>query len=429
MKLNFTKTMLATAMLLGLGSRAMAADLIVEENGVLPNYATIQAAVNAASSSVVDRIFVKNKAGNSPYQENVTISKSVTILPYDPDGVFYCFGNYTINPISGGGEVTIIGMYNNSGSINSFANTVNLTVPTRVNVLGSTLLSGGINTGNSGFVSHIAGNSINGSVTTRTATITGNLVDGSITINDVGGSVTGYPEDTLYIVGNRLTTTAGGVGAGYILWNNDDDYFMIANNNIRHSTYGIFTQLYKAGAGVNKIENNSIRKNGNINGAHGISITGTVPANTNLKIINNSIFDENTSNSFTEFAIQFSATPASPSFVSMEYNVHRSWTNGLTNVSNTVVSMIGNVAGGASYTHDATTGDCAAPECINLGSPATDYTDLDLTRNNVGTGGGSYNFNNFWPNQSGGARVYLVKTPRTVVQSSTINAKADSFDR
>lgn len=430
MKFNFTKTLVATAMLLGLGNRVLAqVDLIVEENGVAPNYATIQAAVNAASTSQVDRIFVKNKAGNSPYLENVTISKSVTILPYDPDGVFYVHGNYTINPIASGGEVTIIGMYNNSGSISSFANAT-LTAPTRVNILGSTFISGSITTNNLGFVSHIAGNVINnGSVTTRTATITGNLVDGMITVQDVGGSVTGYPEDTLYIVGNRVTASGGGVGGGFIQWSNDDDYFMIANNNIRHASYGVQVTAIKAGAGMNKIENNSIRKNGNNNGAQGITTTITVPAATNFKIFNNSIYDENTTNSYTEYAIHFAAAPAAGSFVSMEFNVHRNWTNGLTNMSAVQVSQTGNVLGGGSYVHDAITGECLAPECINLGSPATDYTDLDLTRNNVGTGGGSYNFNNFWPNQSGGARVYLVKTPRTVVQSSTINAKADSFDR
>lgn len=429
MKFNFSKTLLASAMLLGFGTRAFAqVDLIVEENGVAPNYATIQAAVNAASSSQVDRIFVKNKAGNTPYQENVTISKSVTILPYDPDGVFYCFGNYTINPIAGGGEVTIIGMYNQSGSISSFA-AATLTAPTRVNFLGSTLISGSINTSNLGFVTHCAGNIINGSITTRTATITGNQVDGSIVISDVGGNVTGYTEDTLYIVGNRLIASGGGVGAGYIQWNNDDDYFMIANNNVRHSTIGISCSVYKAGTGVNKIENNSIKKNGNVPGASGIYLLGTIPANTTLKVINNSIFDENASNSYAEYAIQFSAAPATPSFVSLDYNVHRQWGNGFTNLGGATISMTANVLGGASYTHDNVSGDCTAPECINLGSPATDYTDLDLTRNNVGAAGGSYHFSNFWPNQSGGARVYLVKTPRTVVQSSTINAKADSFDR
>jgi hypothetical protein len=427
MKFNFTKTLLATAMLLGLGNRALAqVDLIVEENGVAPNYATIQAAVNAASTSQVDRIFVKNKAGNVPYQENVSISKSVTILPYDPDGVFYCFGSYTINPIISGGEVTIIGMYNQSGSINSFA-AASASTPTRVNLLGSTLVSGNLNTSNVGFVTHCAGNVINGFVSARTATITGNQIDGAITISDPGAAaITGYPEDTLYIVGNRLATAAGGYGGGAINWNNSSDYFMIANNWVRHTNAGININSIKSGTGMNKLENNSVEKNaGGV--VHGISI-GAIGANTNLKIINNAIYDELNSGSWSDYAIAF-GTITQPAFVTVEWNVHRFFNAGLSNASAAAVSYTGNVAAGSSFNPNDVTGECTAPECINLGSPATDYTDLDLTRNNVGTAGGSYNFNNFWPNQSGGARVYLVKTPRTVVQSSTINAKADSFDR
>jgi hypothetical protein len=155
---------------------------------------------------------------------------------------------------------------------------------------------------------------------------------------------------------------------------------------------------------------------------------GALGANTNLKIFNNAIYDELNSGSWTDYAIAFS-TITQPSFVSVEYNVFRFFTGGLSNGGATVVSYVGNVAGGSAFNLNDITGECTAPECLNFGSPATDYTDLDLTRNNVGVAGGSYNFSNFWPNQSGGARVYLVKTPRTVVQSSTINAKADSFDR
>ena len=72
-----------------------AADLIVEENGVLPNFATIQSAVNATQPG--DRIFVKNKAGGVPYQENVTIDKPLELLAFDSNGFFVVFGTYSIN--------------------------------------------------------------------------------------------------------------------------------------------------------------------------------------------------------------------------------------------------------------------------------------------------------------------------------------------
>lgn len=406
----------------GIASKSHAADLIVEENGVLPNYATIQAAVTAAQPG--DRIFVKNKAGNVPYQENVTINKSLSLLSYDADGVYYVFGNYTLNPIANG-EINIIGMYNNSGSVSAFAAST-LTTPTRVNFLNSTLVSGSFNTNQLGWVAHVAGNHLMaGSVTTRTATITGNQIVGSITVADVGGAVTGSPEDTLYVVGNRLASTAGGYG-GNINWSNDDDYFFIANNFVRVQADGIVLNTFKAGAGVNRIDNNSIEVNqsGSINAMS----FGTIPAAATVTINNNSVFDENTSASWTQYAFNFGTVTAG-SFVSLNYNVYRNFLNGLTNAGAATVSQTGNAAGGTSFDNNNVTGVCSAPECVNLGSPSTDHTDLDLSRNDVGVSGGSYNQTNFWPNQTGGARVYLVKTPRTVVQSSTINAKADSYDR
>ena len=130
-----------------------AADLIVEENGVLPNYGTIQDAVNAASDG--DRIFVKNKAGNVPYQENVTINVSCELLPFDANGQFIVLGTYTISPVIGR-EVTIIGMYNQNGTIQCTANSPAGT-PTRLNILGNQLLAGNINLSGTNLISHVSG--------------------------------------------------------------------------------------------------------------------------------------------------------------------------------------------------------------------------------------------------------------------------------
>jgi hypothetical protein len=422
MNRKFSFLALILAFCMGLSVRGYAADLIVEENGVLPNYATIQSAVTAAVSG--DRIFIKNKAGNVPYNENVTITaKSLSLLSYDPDGLFYVFGSYTIN-ITAGQEVNIIGMHNSSGGVAAFAAST-LSNPTRVNILGSTFLSGNINFDFLGYVTHLAGNNINGNITVRTSTVTGNQIDGALTINSPTGAVTGYPEDTLYVVGNRFCTAAGGYGSGGINWNNNQDYLMIANNWVRYGATGITLSSVKAGSGVNNLENNSIEKNAS-GVVHGISV-GALGANTNLMIRNNALYDEQTSSSWTDYAVAF-GTITGPSFVNLDYNVFRNWIGGLTNASTTSVSQTGN-SGSTTMNPADVTGICSAAECINLGSPSTDYTDLDLSRNDVGVAGGSYNYNNFWPNNTGGARVYLVKTPRTVVQSSTINAKADSYDR
>lgn len=384
-----------------------AADLIVEQNGVLPNYGTIQDAVNAASDG--DRIFVKNKAGNVPYQEDVTINVSVELLPFDANGQFIVLGNYTINPVIGR-EVTIIGMYNQVGSITCTANSPAGT-PTRLNILGNELLSGTINLSGTNIISHVSGNRLSGAITTRYATITGNHItaSGGITLNDAPNLTS---EDTLYIVGNRLTT-------GRITWSNNEHYFHIANNKQSSNTYGIYCTQLKGGSGVNKIDNNALRPAaGN---ARAIYVTN-VPANTNLEINNNVLV--NTTTSGTSYPIYVTGINATAT-VGMFFNRRQGWDGGI------VCGGCGDVDNQvATLTVDWNTGICSSvPACVDAGNPATDYTDHDLTRNNIGTDGGSFNQTNFFPILTGGARVYLVKTPRTVLQTSTIRAEADSYDR
>ena len=387
---------------------AHAADLIVEENGVLPNYGTIQDAVNAASDG--DRIFVKNKSGNVPYQENVTINVSVELLPFDANGQYIVWGEYTINPVIDR-EVTIIGMYNQDGSITCNANSPTGN-PTRINIFGCELLVGSINLSGTNIVSHVSGNKITGgSITTRFSTVTGNQVtSGSISINPASSFTS---EDTLYVVGNR-------VSSGRIQWGNGHHYFHIANNLVVGTTiYQIYCTQVKGGTGVNMIVNNSTYGQGGNN--RGIYCT-TAPANCNLQIHNNAL--RQTTTSGTNYPIYVSGISAS-ALVSYTFNTYQGWDAAL--VCSPCASAGNQVA---TLNLDLTTGECSSvPACVDAGNPSTDYTDHDLTRNDVGTKGGSFNYNNFWPILTGSARVYLVRTPRTVVQTSTIRADADGYDR
>jgi hypothetical protein len=67
-------------------------------------------------------------------------------------------------------------------------------------------------------------------------------------------------------------------------------------------------------------------------------------------------------------------------------------------------------------------------DAINGGSPDLVNYDLDLTVNDVGAYGGSFSLSNFHP-ITGAARVYFVKAPKAVLQSGTLNIKAEAFDR
>ena len=400
--------MLAT----GLMTMSMyAADLIVEENGVLPNYASIQDAVNAASDG--DRIFIKNQAGNVPYMENVTINVSVELLPFDSDGEFIVLGSFTLNPAIGR-TISIIGMNNQVGSVSMSANSP-AGSSSRVNVLGCLIQNGSISITGTNIISHISGNQLNaGSITARYSTITGNLLlVGGITVNNASSLSS---QDTLYVVGNRILAN------GRISWANSSHYFAIDNNFVRPNgaLYGVYATAVKAGSGTNTIVNNSVYAQ--TANSRGVWVNTNVPTGATIEIHNNAMYQTTTTG--TSYPIYVNGLSGG-AFVGYFYNIIRGWDGGYVcggcasagNASNTVMTI------------DLTTGECPTAECVNQGNPSTDYTDLDLSRNDAGTKGGSFNFSNFFPILTGGARVYLVRTPRTVLQTSTIKAEAEAYDR
>ena len=61
------------------------------------------------------------------------------------------------------------------------------------------------------------------------------------------------------------------------------------------------------------------------------------------------------------------------------------------------VVQVNNATGPATFDPNDLTGACTDGTCVNSGSPNTDYTDHDLSRNDRGVSGGSFNYNNFWP--------------------------------
>src|SRR5690554_1947736 len=94
--------------------QSFAADRVVEEFGFPPAYSSIGAAVAAAEDG--DRIIIKNRAGNIPWIENITINKSLQFLSHANDDFFIVQGDYTIEFIPGL-EVDIVGMRNTSGNL------------------------------------------------------------------------------------------------------------------------------------------------------------------------------------------------------------------------------------------------------------------------------------------------------------------------
>jgi hypothetical protein len=183
----------------------------------------------------------------------------------------------------------------------------------------------------------------------------------------------------------------------------------------------------KGGGAENEVVNNAVGTASNAIQI-GVNVTPPILPGTKLRVQNNVLHDGSTSEGGSgEHAVAFS-TVSIGSSVEVNYNVYRGWLDGLTNAAANQVVQVGNTTSGT-ISPDNVTGVCTSSDCVNQGHPSTDYTDHDLSRNDRGVAGGSFRYTNFWPILTGGARVYIVKTPRTVLQSSTINAEADGHDR
>jgi len=402
---------------------SIAADLIVEENGLSPNYASIHGALLAASPG--DRIFVKNRPGG--WTGAVNINKAVSVLPFDSNGTFDVSGPWTITALSAGAAnffpsthrwVRIIGMNNIGGGIATTADN-STGSPVMVDVHGCQVTAS-IDLNHSGFEARITGNKINsGSIRVRTAHVIGNqLESGSIRVSaNTGVSSLG---DTLYIVGNRLASSGGLPGTGSIFCFGTQFYFHIANNWV-HSSIPLILEIQqmRAGPNTNLVVNNSFRAS--FSNASDYMVLLFTDAR--ILFSNNVLKGNGAPGNGIGVYVGFSLP-----LLEMTYNVFGDI--GYFHAGGTTGGQVGNQqAAAGTLLPDNVTGVCTHALCVDGGNPAGDFTDLDGTRNDVGVAGGSFAPANFWPILTGSARVFLVKAPRSVAEGSTINVEASAVDR
>lgn len=411
-----------------------AADLIVEEGGVAPNYATIQAAVDAANPG--DRIFIKNRSLDIPYLETVTITKPIGLYPLDPADPWLLTGGIVIAPdpaqYDSLNELTIQGANIISGSIVSTTASNALIAIARLNIVSNELDDGSIDIDDQNLETHASGNRLNsGGLTIGYGVVSANQVTGSITIADINQGTS----DTTWVVGNRIINPGGGGYPGQLFWDNDDNYIYVANNHIRYngqSSRCLYIQDHRdGGPGGHTIINNTFQTGSSY--TDGINIIQTITAGTQFTISNNAFYDTSVGEfgSAGEFVLDL-ASISNSAVVLITYNVYQNYDGGFTDIGLPALGVYteGNVESvSGTFNPDDETGECLDADCIDKGSMDNRYTDLDLSRNDVGTAGGSFNFNNFWPILTGGARVYLVKSPRSVIEGTTIDVEVDGYDR
>jgi hypothetical protein len=395
---------------------AKSADLIVEEFGTAPTYSSITAAVAASVDG--DRIIVKNRAGDIPWIENITISKSLTFLSYTNNVQFIVQGSYTINATDGR-EVIFVGMKNTSGGIVS-GSTSGTARGTKISIMDTWLVSGNISFDNTVFDVQVVGCQLdNGTITIDWGNVIGNSITGAAgTPINIASTLTTTPTDTMYIVGNRIL----------------DANFTGIMVDARHQVYHVRNNFVKCYNPIqlqdgnivgipNLIYNNTCYSTSCGGGFTGcIYIINTLSGSV-WEIMNN-ILDNASGSCSTTYAMNLSGTSGT---INMYYN-HVDGVYTLP-IDPSGWTFSGNNTTGGSIAFNSNTGELTSGSPINGGNPAAPYYDLDLSIGDAGCYGGSYTHNNFFPLFTGAARVYFVNYPFNVRVGNTLATKAFGYDR
>ena len=432
--MNAKKILLSSITSVLFTANLFAADLCVNEAGTGGCYSSITAAIAAANDG--DRILIQPKAGNAPYVETININKSIQLLSNQEGIMWIMQGDISISPAIGR-KISILHMRNVSGNISSAANSP-VGARCEVNIMGGQIDNGKILFNHDYFNVNIVSNTINGAVSIRYGNIIGNDMTAADNNDLFYNPVTTYSfiylgtdavstNDTLYIVGNKMRCNAVSVCnvlySGITL-NSTSQYFYLSNNLWLLPNAGSSCSAGITGVYINNVKNSSIGQNNIINNTfystnssyfYGIFITNH-PANGTTNLLNNLILNTNTGTWINPVYVNSNSGVISASYNYSDdpfYNLVNNGTNNL-NSNSTINTTTGQFNAGS--------------DGINGGFPDLTYYDLDLTVNDVGAYGGSFSLSNFHP-ITGAARVYFVKAPRTVLQSGTLNIKAESFDR
>jgi len=399
-----------------------AADWYVNQSGAPGTLTTIQGAILVAASN--DRIFV------SPYDlytENLSIVKNITIAPATPGMSIQLVGTVTITGFPAR-SVHIIGMKATSfttvtGTATAVAKTsMNLTqcegaITAEANVeLNAYYCTGGY------------------SVTMRDGRLYGSSL-GIITVSDEVGSNEG---DTISIIGNKFVN---------LNWTSDNHYFNIANNFVGGQLNqdgslmgwgGLFfnSMVYNLGY-LNNIINNTIHSASErtIFFANGFNLS-------NVRIYNNllSLYDKS-----PDWWIYCGSGLGSPD---VKNNIFVSPANLCDACDNLVGPGITNVsyeptAGSVNYRYISFTQNATNPHFptnvitpsngkigsilspfVDRGHPSIYFQDINMSRNDPGTYGGPYSWDNYYNTGAGKARVFDLNMPAEIWPGQTPTIKA-----
>ena len=353
--------------------------------------------------------------------ENVTIDKSVTINSATSGSMFVLNGTMTIQAVANK-EIRVIG-----GDIT----TLNFTSGTASDSTACKFY----------LVDSQVDNNINANVYGLSLNVLyceipnvyvdlkfGNIIGSELTILDLMSGSGVAKNDTTYIVANKFNYQC-------VIYNQDHNYF-IANNYFNVSSN--LTQLYidyikPNNSGWNNILNNTFVKDNNSYNSYGNNLYFTNRDYSNLNVYNNYFRHGNNSQSNRIYNCHIGYSSLNTSYQpKVQYNVFACpnwvsnggvyWNGSLnsTNYNNYLVSTSGN-------TYNSADGRVTAGSGINNGNPSIQYYDINMTRNDMGTYGGPFTWQNYHDTTANGrARVFDLDMPFEIWmgQSPTIKANA-----
>lgn len=394
------KKLLTTIMCASTLFSAKAADIYVNNSGQPGTWSTITLALAAAAPN--DRIFVSPYGA---YTENITIVQNVTITSAVPGTLFNLVGTTSVIG-NANMDVRIIGC-EASGSITVNVGAATLANKGHIYIVDCQYPSVTVQ---DFMVPHILFCDIP-TINVRHGEIRG-CTGGTWTIADGPNAGVG---DTVSIVGNKFSK---------LNWQNDDNYFFIANNRIVTTSANavVLNNWHYSTVNKNIMANNSVQNNYYNSSTANYGATILLQDNNNrdnIEFWNMLVNNTNTQSSY-------SRAVAAPSGVGsgIVNSYYSYYDSPILNLQHIIESSAG------TWTTAATPFDAdgrgTSAIAIDAGSPSIQYYDIDLTRNDRGTFGGPYSIDNYLAPLTGNARVYDLNMPFEIWSGQTPQVKAES---
>ena len=389
--------------------KSFASDIYVNSSGASGTYITLSGALQAANDG--DRIIISTLIN---LIEDVTISKSVTITSAASGSSFVLNGTMTIEAVANK-EIRLIGAELDELSFNS--GTATDATDCKVYLIDSEV-STNINT-------TVSGLSLNLMYCTDTDLEVsfkyGSIIGSRISKFQLHPGSGTAQNDTTKIIGNKFTN--------HCKIENQDHNFLVANNYFLYNYQQLYLSYVKVpNSGTSNIFNNTFVKP-NYYSIYGNNLFFNSSDYSNVNVFNNYFVHNGNYNDY-RFNKHIGGSSLSTNNQPMVlYNVFVSnygtdggvyWNTNLSNTNhNQAVTFFGN-------TYNNSTGKVTAGKGINEGNNGIEFYDIDMTRNDVGTYGGPYSWDNFHNTATGKARVYNLEVPFELWMGQTPSLKADA---